>query len=622
MLDRAVQRFVAQLSHQTGMLFHPSSGKSQATLSLKVERAGDDVPKLGENESYQLTVSTSAATLSAPNRPGILHGLQTFLQLVQTSPSGFSIPAVVINDRPRFPWRGLLIDVGRHYIPVDVLKRNIDAMAAVKFNVLHLHLSDDQGFRIESKRYPKLHEMGSDGLYYTQAEIKDLIAYARNRGIRIMPEFDMPAHSLSFFVGYPELASTPGKYRIDPNAPYTVMDPTKEETYKFLDKFIGEMAKLFPDAYFHVGGDEVNGKPWDDNPKIQAFMHDHGIKNNQDLQAYFNQRLEKIVSKHRKIMVGWDEILRPDLPKTILVQSWRGQESLAAAAQQGYSGILSFGYYLDLMWPASRHYAVEPMSGPASTLSSEQKRRILGGEACMWGEWLSPENIDAHIWPRAAAIAERLWSAQDVTDAGSMYARLDEFSWRLEWLGLTHKSHQAPMLHRMAGTDDIEALQTLADVVEPAKDYSRMSNIKGVWDFRAPLNRLVDDANPESETARQFKDLVRRYIDSKFQDREAGNSIRTLLTTWRDNDAKLRPTLTRSFLLKEVAPLSQELSMVGTTGLLVLDYLDKSQRPPEQWTKQQLAQLDAAKAEKADLLLTVAEPVEQLVQAATGQSQQ
>jgi hexosaminidase len=620
-LDRAVQRFVAQLSHQTGMLFRPSSRNNQPTLSLKVERTSDDVTKLGEGESYQLSVTASGATLSAPNRLGILRGLQTFLQLAQTTPTGLAIPAVVINDHPRFPWRGLLIDVGRHYIPVDVLKRNIDGMAAVKLNVLHLHLSDDQGFRVESKRYPKLHEMGSDGLYYTQAEIKDLIAYARDRGIRLMPEFDMPAHSLSFFVGYPELASTPGKYRIDPDAPYTVMDPTKKETYKFLDKFINEMTKLFPDAYFHVGGDEVNGKPWDDNPKIQAFMHAHGIKNNQDLQAYFNQRLEKIVSKHHKIMVGWDEILRPDLPKTIVVQSWRGQESLATAAQQGYSGILSFGYYLDLMWPASRHYAVEPMSGAASSLSPEQKGRILGGEACMWGEWLSPENIDAHIWPRAAAIAERLWSPQDVTDVASMYARLEQLSWGLEWLGLTHRSHEAPMLHRIAGTDDIEPLQTLADVVEPAKDYSRMSNIKGNWDFRAPLNRLVDEASPESETARRFSDLVHRYIESKFQDREAEKSIRTFLATWRDNDAALQPIEQRSFLLHEVAPLSQELSMIGTTGLNALDYLDKSQRPPEDWTKQQLVQLDAAKVEKADLLLMVVEPVKQLAQVASGQLQ-
>ena len=140
------------------------------------------------------------------------------------------------------------------------------------------------------------------------------------------------------------------------------MDPTRESTYKFLEKFIAEMAKLFPDAYFHIGGDEVDGKQWDANPKIQEFIHAHGMKNNQDLQAYFNQRLEKIVAKNHKTMVGWDEILHPDLPKTIVVQSWRGQESLAAAAKQGYSGLLSYGYYLDLMWPAARHYAVDPMS--------------------------------------------------------------------------------------------------------------------------------------------------------------------------------------------------------------------------------------------------------------------
>jgi hexosaminidase len=620
-VDTGLQRFIAQLSKQTGMLIPVAPENKTPILSVNVERGSDAVEKLGEDESYQLRVTTSGATLSAPNPLGILHGLQTFLQLVRTGADGFSVPTVIINDKPRFAWRGLLIDVGRHYIPVDVLKRNIDGMAAVKMNVLHLHLSDDQGFRVESKRYPKLQEMGSDGLYYTQAEIRDLIDYARDRGVRIVPEFDMPAHSLSWFVGYPELASTPGTYKIDPAAPYTVMDPTKDGTYKFLDKFIGEMAKLFPDAYFHIGGDEVNGKPWDDNPKIQTFMHSHGIKNNQELQAYFNQRLEKILNKHHKIMVGWDEILRPDLPKTIVVQSWRGQESLATAAQQGYSGILSFGYYLDLMWPASKHYAVEPMSGPASTLNPEQKNRILGGEACMWGEWISPENLDSRIWPRAAAIAERLWSPQEVQDVSSMYARLDEFSWRLEWFGLTHRSHEIPMLRRMTGTDEIEALGTLAAVVEPVKDYARFEAVKGPWDFRAPLNSLVDDANPESETARKFQELVQQYIQSRFQDREAETSIRTLLTNWRDNDQKLEPILERSFLLRQVAPLSQDLSMVGTTGLLALDYLDKSQVPSEEWRKQQIARLDVAKTQKAALLLTVIEPVRQLVEASGGQFQ-
>jgi hexosaminidase len=615
-LERGVQRFISRLSRQTGMLLNPTpANNGTPTLLIQTEHGSERVEKLGEDESYELTVSESGAKLTAPNPLGILHGLQTFLQLLETARDGFSLPVVTIKDQPRFVWRGLLIDVGRHYIPVDILKRNLDGMAAVKMNVLHLHLSDDQGFRVESKKFPKLQGMGSDGLYYTQAEIRDLVAYARDRGIRIMPEFDIPAHSRSWFVGYPELASTPGTYKIEPGGVYTVMDPTQERTYKFLDKFIGEMAKLFPDAYFHIGGDEVDGKPWDGNPKIQAFIHAHGMKSNQDLQAYFNQHLEKILTKHHKIMMGWDEILRPDLPKSIVVQSWRGQESLATAAQQGYSGLLSFGYYLDLMWSAARHYAVDPMSGPASTLNPEEKKRILGGEACMWGEWISPENMDSRIWPRTAAIAERLWSPQEVQNADSMYARLGEISWRLEWLGLTHRSHEISMLHRMAGEDDITALRTLADVVEPVKDYARISSVKGDWDFRAPFNRLVDEANPESEIGRRFQELVQKYVQSGYHDRDAETQLRTLLAVWRDNAAKLHPLLEKSFLLHEVTPLSEELSTLGTTGLAALDYLGKSETSPESWRMQQLGQLETAKAPKADLLLTVVEPVRQLVEA-------
>jgi hexosaminidase len=620
-LDRGSQRFIAELSHETGMRLKATAGQeSNATLQIHSEHGSDTVQKLGEDESYELTITDSGAKLSAANPLGILHGLRTFLQLLQTGADGFFVPTVTIKDQPRFAWRGLLIDVGRHFIPLNVLERNIDGMAAVKLNVLHLHLSDDEGFRVESKRFPKLHEMGSDGSYYTQADIRALVDYARDRGIRVVPEFDMPAHSRSWFVGYPELASTPGTYKIEPGGVYTVIDPTQDRTYKFLDKFIAEMAKLFPDAYFHIGGDEVNGKPWDDNPKIQAFIHSHGMKSNQDLQAYFNQRLQKILSKHHKIMVGWDEILRPDLPKSIVVQSWRGQESLATAAQQGYSGLLSFGYYLDLMWPASRHYAVDPTSGAAASLTPEQKNRILGGEACMWGEWISPENIDSRIWPRTAAIAERLWSPQDVQDVTSMYSRLDDLSWRLEWLGLTHRSHATTMLRRMAGVEDISALRTLADVVEPVKDYARFESIKGVWDFRAPLNRLIDEANPESEIGRRFHSLVQNYIQSGCKDRDAEIQIRALLTTWRDNDAKLRPLLQESFLLRETEPLSDELSHLGAVGLAALDYLDKAELSPESWRMQQLAQADSANAPQANLLLVIVQPVRQLIEATAGQT--
>jgi hexosaminidase len=621
-LERGVHRFVAELSRQTGMFLKQKPADSaHPTLLIYAVHGSERVQRLGENESYELVINESGAKLIAPSPLGILHGLQTFLQLVETTESGFAAPVVTIKDQPRFAWRGLLIDVGRHFIPLDVLKRNLDGMAAVKMNVLHWHLYDNEGFRVESRRFPKLQEAGSDGQYYTQDEIREFVAYAHDRGIRVVPEFEMPGHSRSLFAGYPELASGPGPYLIEPGGADAVMDPTREETYKFIDKFIAEMAKLFPDDYFHIGGDEVNGHQWDANPKIQAFIHAHGMKNNQDLQAYFNQRLQKILSKHHKIMMGWDEVLHPDLPKTVVVQSWRGQQSLATAAQQGYSGLLSFGYYLDLMWPASRHYAIDPMSGAAASLNPEEKIRIIGGEACMWSEWVTPENIDSRIWPRNAAIAERLWSSPEVQDPGSLYLRLGELSWRFEWLGLTHRSSMISALYRMAGTDDIAALRTFAEVVEPVKDYTRMSSLKTAWDFRGPLNRLVDTVRPESDQARHFRDSVQAYIGSGYTNRAAEAEIRTLLAAWRDNDTRLHPLLEQSFLLHELAPLSEDLSTLGEAGLFALDHLDKSEPSPESWRAQQLAFVERAKTPKADLLLMVVAPVQQLIEASAGHTQ-
>src|SRR6202045_3891984 len=250
-LERGVQRFVAELSQQTGMLFKHKPAAASPTLSIHADHGREPVQKLGEDESYELAVTDSGAKLTAPTPLGILHGLQTFLQLVETTPAGLAVPAVTIKDQPRFPWRGLLIDVGRHFIPLDVLKRNVDGMAAVKMNVMHWHLYDNEGFRVESNRFPKLHEMGSDGMYFTQGELRDFVAYAQDRGIPVLPEFDTPGHSRSWFVGYPELASGPGPYRLWGGGIDPIMDPTEESTYKFLDKFIAEMAKLFPDAYFH-----------------------------------------------------------------------------------------------------------------------------------------------------------------------------------------------------------------------------------------------------------------------------------------------------------------------------------------------------------------------------------
>jgi hexosaminidase len=618
-LDRGVERFSSQLSRQTGMRWPHKPADMAATLEVHADHGSDPVIRLGEDESYELVVNNSGAKLSAPNPLGILHGLQTFLQLVGVSGDGFAVPAVTIKDRPRFAWRGTLIDVSRHFIPLDVLKRNLDGMAAVKLNVLHWHLSDNEGFRVESKKLPKLHEMGSDGLYYTQDEIREFISYARDRGIRVLPEFDMPGHSRSWLIGYPELASGAGPYLLEPGGPEPVIDPTPEATYKFLDKFVDEMARLFPDAYFHIGGDEVDPGPWNANPKIQAFMQAHAMKTPQDLQAYFNQRLEKIVSKHHKIMVGWDEVLHPDLPKNIVVQSWRGQKSLAVAARQGYTGLLSAGYYIDLMWPAARHYAVDPLSDDAAALNDDEKKRILGGESCMWAEWVTPENIDSHIWPRNAAVAERLWSPQDVTDVASMYARLRELSGRLEVLGLTHRSAEDRLLRRIAGQDDISALRTFADVVEPGKDYTRGDSLKGPRFNYTPLNRLADVIPPESEVALHFSDLVQTYLQSKGTDHSAETEIRSYLASWRDNDAKMRSLLDQSFLLKDVPPLSADLSALGAAGLQALDYLDKPEPSPEAWRTDQLALAARAKTLRADLLIMVAAPVQRLIEASAGQ---
>jgi hexosaminidase len=293
-LQAGIDRFLRRIEGRTVMELPRVLSNDAASATLLVESGGPGkaIPSVEEDESYTLEVSNRQAALKAPTTIGVLRGLETFLQLLDSDRDGFFVPSVSIQDRPRFPWRGLLIDVARHYQPIEVLKRNLDAMAAVKLNVLHWHLTEDQGFRIESKKFPKLHGMGSDGKFYTQTEAREIIAYARERGIRVVPEFDMPGHATSWLVGYPELGSAPGPYTIERRAGIfePALDPTREEVYKFLDTFLGEMAALFPDAYMHIGGDENEGKQWDRNPKIQAFMKEKGIKDNHALQTHFNKR--------------------------------------------------------------------------------------------------------------------------------------------------------------------------------------------------------------------------------------------------------------------------------------------------------------------------------------------
>ncbi|HEV2180467.1 MAG TPA: family 20 glycosylhydrolase, partial [Gemmatimonadaceae bacterium] len=280
-LQRAADRAITRLARRTGLpLSHAIARDSLlGTLVVDVRGPGETVQSVDEDESYTLDVTTFRAVLRAPTVVGALRGLETFQQLVTGGASGYAIPLAHIADHPRFRWRGLLIDVSRHFEPVDVIERNLDAMAAVKLNVLHWHLSDDQGFRIESKRYPKLQDLGSAGSYYTQAQVREIVAYARDRGIRVVPEFDMPGHSISWFVGYPWLASSPGPYTLPTDYTFTAaaFDPTRESVYTFITRFIGEMAPLFPDKYWHIGGDEVDSHAWESNTAIHRFMRRHKL---------------------------------------------------------------------------------------------------------------------------------------------------------------------------------------------------------------------------------------------------------------------------------------------------------------------------------------------------------
>lgn len=610
-MQLARQRFLDILSRETGIPLWREAAVNEPHFTIHTAGPSRPVQQLGEDESYRLTISTGHVELSASNPLGAMRGLQTFLQLVRVTPSGFTVPVASIDDSPRFPWRGLLIDSGHRFVRLPVVKRNIDGMEAVKLNVLHWRFSDDAGFHIESKKFPLLQEKASGGFYYTQEEVTETIAYARDRGIRVMPEFDMPCHTGSWFRAYPELGS--GQ---DP-ARSVAMDPTHDSTYRFLDAFIAEMASLFPDAYFHTGGDECDFREWESNSRIKEYMRIHGIKDGGALQALFTARIQKIVAANRKVMMGWDEVLQPDTPKDVVIQSWRGPKSLADAAQHGNRGVLSSGYYIDLNQSAAEHYLVDPLGDTsAGALTAEEKVRILGGEPTMWTDIVSDENLDNRVWPRTAAIAERLWSPPEVRDVDSMYRRLAIESQKLDYYGLRHRLITEEMLERMSNEPNPVALRVLADVVQPPKGYERQQ-LRNFSDS-TPLNRLDDAVPPESDVAREFEAIAKRISTGRATSQD-WEQVRAWLVLWRDNDAKLQPLLKRSFLIQDLAPVSSNLRRVAEIGLQTLDDL-RNNRPVEKEVRQSnIDFLQSAAKPLAVLLLMPASAVEELVQATRSQ---
>jgi hexosaminidase len=612
-LRRGVERAILRLEERTALEVARTAAAPTAPAQLRVvvEGAGDRVQSIDENESYALDVTGDGATLSAPTVVGALHGLETLLQLITSDSSSHYLPAVMIRDTPRFRWRGLLVDVGRHFMSVEQIKKTLDGMAMVKLNVLHWHLSEDQGFRVESKRFPKLHQLGSDGEYYTQDQLRDVVAYARDRGIRVVPEFDMPGHSTAWFVGYPQYASraAPISIRRAWGGADAIFDPTKEATYTFISQFIGEMVRIFPDAYWHIGGDEVEDKHWNRNPRIVRWRRARGMRTNEELQAHFNQRLMGILRRYNKRMVGWDEILHPKVPANTVIQSWRGTNYLRDAAKRGFTGILSAPYYLDHIKPATDFYLADPI--PTTTdLTAEEQLRVLGGEACMWSEFVSYETTDSRLWPRLGAVAERLWSPQSVTDVPDMYRRLDILAGRLEARGFRVQSHSARMLRKLFPSGDLAPLESLLTVAQPPH-FGQALDGKQTTQLH-PLTRIVDAARPDPPARWKTERLVRQFVvDSS--DPIPHDSLVTLMQRWKALAPVIRELAGATPAIGEAVPVADALERTSTIGLEAMAFVRSGTKPDSAWLASASADLKRFDQPQRLLRVSVVPEIRKLV---------
>jgi hexosaminidase len=378
-------QLLAQFQPQLTFKASPAAG---AQLQIRY-RAAIPLPGPDDDESYQLQIDADRVRLDAHSSTGVLYGLMTLSQLVSCDSNTCQLPLLTISDKPRFRWRGLLLDSARRFIPLSDIRRTLDGMAAAKLNVLHWHLTDDQGWRIESQAYPKLHQLASQGQFYSQQQVRELVSYAAARGIRVVPELDVPGHASAIGMAYPELLAWPDamldKKGIQPLPPERrfgvfapVLDVSKAESWQFISALVAEWRQLFPDPYLHIGGDEVKADYWLANTNIQQLMQQQQLVDGHALQAWFNQKLAALLAQQQRRMIGWDETLHPQLPKTTVVQSWQGQDALGAAVRAGHPALLSAGFYLDMPQPASYHAQNDPLAvtmpvtAPAQTLQQLQ----------------------------------------------------------------------------------------------------------------------------------------------------------------------------------------------------------------------------------------------------------
>lgn len=471
-LQESLKWFNGKIQKATGIDLNHQKGTKKISISIN-ETLDTEIGK----EGYKLTVTPANVSLSANTAAGAFYGLQTIIQLlppdIEAKKAGsniqWTIPAAEITDYPRFGWRGLMLDVSRHFFTKEEVKSFIDEMVKYKYNTLHWHLTDDQGWRIEIKSLPELtktgafsvkrtgrwgtflpalaHEEPTYGGFYTQDDIREIVKYADARYVTILPEIDVPGHSLALISTYPKLSSTKKQYSVnsgwrtspqDDNS----LDPSNEDVYKTLDKVFTEVAKLFPNPYIHVGGDEAYKGYWEKNPECQKLMAKEGLKNVEELQSYFMKRLEKMLQSKGKKLIGWDEILQGGLAPEATVMSWRGMNGGVEAAKQNHEVVMTpWDYvYLDLyqgdplvepdtygMCRLSDSYNYEPV--PAGI----DEKLILGGQGNIWTESIPTyRHLEYMVWPRSIALSEVYWSPKSKKNWPDFVDRLEHEFVRLD----------------------------------------------------------------------------------------------------------------------------------------------------------------------------------------------
>ena len=583
---RAHQQLCAQLRPFEKAVSRPKKFRSGAEIPLHVYCAELPVEfypsdAAGERERYELTITNDGLRLSATTEIGVQRGVQTLLQLLaQVSALKLNaLPCLRIKDQPAFHWRGVLIDVARHFIEVPTLLRTLDGMAHHKLNVLHLHLTDDQAFRFPSSAYPKLNEAGPS---YTSDELRQVVGHAKALGIRVIPELDMPGHTTSWLAAYPEWSLYPVSRSKRFGVHAGCLDPTVETTYDFISTLLAEFAAVFPDELVHVGGDEVHPRWWSEHPNVQAFMADHGFAAPRDLQAYFNVRVADLLKARGKRMLVWDEAVHASLPKDAVVQAWRGMTARDAALASGHPCIVSAPYYLDLFYPSDLHTRFAPLLSLENAIAEEdamladprlahvagglewtkqwrdvsmpsdsfKPRHVLGAEACLWSELVDDELLDVRLWSRLPLIAETFWRGEAFEPARTTRTVYGLQSWRDAGgpdlsvaLGGSISAQQMELLAHAGVRPEITELLC---VLEPSKWYSRLlgesalaARLQGSempqarpYDTGTPLRTIADVISPQSFRAAEFAELLDRWQRAPLEkpDREL---LKSWLALWK-----------------------------------------------------------------------------------------